>query len=344
MGFENRDYTRDGSYTRIAGGEAFLEDSPVCKWLIIATVAVFLLQIFWTRPAKISDSFGQGYSLGNEQVEANFPPELLGVLPKVSVIQEWLQLDSAKVVYRGQIWRLLTSAFCHDRFGVWHLAINLCLLFYFGRTIESLYGSKEFLLFYLLAAIVASLTFVGLQFATGDRAPAIGASGAVMAIMCVYTMWYPRDTINVMFYIPIEMRFVLLLYVAYDLHPILLQLSGAQMFTGVAHSAHLGGLLFGYLYWRNSWQLARYWNPVEKRITSNRSMASNPSRGGGVSGEEAGAAWSNSSSTPARKNVDDRLEQEVDDILRKISESGEDGLTPRERKLLQQASQRYRDR
>lgn len=150
MGFENRDYTRDGSYTRIAGGEAFLEDSPVCKWLIIATVTVLLLQIFWTRPSNVRDLLAQGHSVGIEQSDVVLPPGLLMGLPKVSVVEEWFQLDTAKVVYGGQIWRLMTSAFCHDRFGVWQIAINLCLLFFFGRTIESLYGSKEFLLFYLL--------------------------------------------------------------------------------------------------------------------------------------------------------------------------------------------------
>ncbi len=168
-----------------------------------------------------------------------------------------------------------------------------------------------------------------------------------MAIMCVYTMWYPRDTINMMFYIPIEMRFLLLLYIAYDLHPVLLQLSGAQMFTGVAHSAHLGGLLFGYLYWRNGWQLTKIWNRVENRFASKGARKKRAALHGSIDSKiDVGgeSAYLNPSSTTARKKIDDRLEQELDDVLKKISEVGEAGLSTRERNLLHQASQRYRDR
>ena len=98
------------------------------------------------------------------------------------------------MVYQGQVWRLLTHAFCHDRYGVFHILFNMLFLYWFGCTLESMYGSREFLLFYLAAAVFAGLAFVGLDLYTGSRIPGIGASGAVMAVTMLYAMHFPRDT------------------------------------------------------------------------------------------------------------------------------------------------------
>src|SRR5262249_36864532 len=114
-----------------------------------------------------------------------YPPQ------KVPVFQEWLQLDTKKVVYEGQVWRLLTHAFCHERYFIFHILFNMLCLYWFGCTLEMLYGSREFLLFYLTAAVVAALAFVGMDLYTGSTSPGIGASGAVMAVMMLYTMHFP---------------------------------------------------------------------------------------------------------------------------------------------------------
>src|SRR5262249_37237068 len=122
---------------------------------------------------------------------------LLHPTERVSVVQDWFELDTRKVVYKGQVWRLLTHAFCHNRHEVWHIFFNMLFLYWFGCTIESMYGSREFLLFYLTAALIAALAFVGLDLWTGATAPGIGASGAVMAVTMLYAMHFPRETIYV---------------------------------------------------------------------------------------------------------------------------------------------------
>lgn len=307
MGFADRDYNREDE-----NREGFMADTPTCKKIIIATVVVFLLQIFFTRP-----STEQGFA------------------PEISVVQDWLELDTAKVM-SGQVWRLFTTALLHDRNNVTHILFNMLLFYWFGRSLESQYGSREFMLFYVVAAVLASVAFVGIQLATGDRVPGIGASGAVMGVVCLFTMWNPGYTIRMYFLFPIQIRFLLAIYVIYDLHPLLLQLSGSAPNTGVAHAAHLGGLAFGYLYWRYGWELEPTYNRVESQFKSSK-------KGRRIITTSRGNRQQKQVS-PARQSAKNKLDQKVDAILAKISIEGEQSLSDSERKILEDASKQYRKR
>ena len=139
MGLENRDYYREHG-----GGSGWGMESipPVCKYLIIANVVVFLLQIFITREPTMEDmraywdeSVGQIEEIPEEAEEQLKQLQQLGVYPRESVVEEWLELDTEKVVRQAQIWRLLTHAFCHDRFGIWHILFNMLFLYWFGKTL-----------------------------------------------------------------------------------------------------------------------------------------------------------------------------------------------------------------
>jgi membrane associated rhomboid family serine protease len=329
MGIEGRDYYRDSSrYTETLTGWGWDAIPPVCKWLLIINVVVFLLQIFVTRsarPADLQALLRQYTEQDVELPEGDLPS--LSFLPRISVVQEWLQLETRKVLH-GQVWRLLTSAFCHDRTAIWHLLFNMLFLYWFGLTLESMYGSREFLLFYLSAAIVASLAYVGLDLLTGESLPAIGASGAVMAVTMLYAIHYPRSVIYIMFVIPVEVRWLVVLYVIFDLHPVLLALAGDHMVTGIAHAAHLGGLAFGFLYWRFDLRLA----PLMDRLRMPRwNRLFGPRREFQVF-------------RPTRDDVEDDVDAQVDDILRKIRDQGEASLSRREQEILISASRRYQNR
>ncbi len=153
MGIYNRDYYRD---SRPPSGEWGISGlTPIVKYLLVANVAVFLLQIFVTREERVSplESLRRyDPELHKLWQEAEQDPKLKEALKKrypdmdwepsdprlealmmerkqVSLVQEWLELDTQKVVYQGQVWRLLTCAFCHDRFGIWHIFVNMFLLF-----------------------------------------------------------------------------------------------------------------------------------------------------------------------------------------------------------------------
>jgi hypothetical protein len=212
---------------------------------------------------------------------------------------------------------------------VFHLLINMLFFYWFGATLEAMYGSREFLLFYLSAAITASLAFIGLDLATSGSAPMIGASGAVMAVTMLFAIHYPRHVIYVMLIIPIEVRFLVLLYVIFDLHPVLLALAGDRQVSGVAHAAHLGGLAFGFLYWRFGWRLEtlveRVRMPHWDRVVGSRRHVRlhKPS---------------------AMDDAGDDVDEQLDLVLQKIHDQGEDSLSAAERQVLLTASRRYRDR
>ena len=204
--------------------------------------------------------------------------------------------------------------------------MNMLFLYWAGEALESSYGSREFLLLYLAAAVVASLTYLGLDLLTLGTGPMIGASGAVMAVLMLFAIHYPRHTIRVFFFFPLEMRWLILLYVAYDLHPVLSALGGRDISTGVAHAAHLGGFAFGFAYWKFNWRLEPLWDRATRRIPH----LSRPA----------------SQSLPEFEplNAPDPLDEEVDDLLRKIHEHGEASLTDDERNVLKVAAEQYKKR
>lgn len=305
---------------------------PVCKFIIIANIVVFVLQIFFTRSMR-DDEIDTFYPWVEETL-ADEPPErriayreMIRAEQKISVVHEWCQLETKKVL-RGQVWRVLTCAFCHDRNGVWHILFNMLFLYWFGVTLEAMYGSREFLWFYLTAAIISSLAYIGLDLVTGRNVPAIGASGAVMAVTMLYAIFYPRHIIYVFFVIPLQVRWLVLIYVVYDLHPVLLALSGDQQSTGVAHSAHLGGLAFGYLYWKFNLRLSRWFGGIslprfDRTVGSRRGIKIH---------------------RPSVDDDRDALDERVDAILRKMQKEGEESLTSEEREVLMTASRRYKNR
>jgi membrane associated rhomboid family serine protease len=325
----------------------------VVKYLIWANIGVFLLQIFIVREERITPlemirEFHPGLDKLLKEKEAEGPeavealkeeyPELKEMLSqqrlqalmfptrRVSLVQEWFELDTNKVVYGGQVWRILTHAFCHDRNGIFHLLFNMLCLYWFGSAIEARYGRREFLRFYLAGAVTAAAAYMALDVYSGTSRPAIGASGAVMAVMMLYTLHYPYQTIFLFWVLPVEMRWVMAGYVIWDLHPILIQLSGDQVFDGIAHAAHLGGALFGFLYWHYHWQLdgllGRLGMPTLPRISRRRRPRLR---------------------VVAPPPEPDEMSR-VDELLQKIHELGQESLTEDERAILNEASARIRNR
>lgn len=339
MGYESRDYFRDESYSRRHYSGGFMDNAPMCKRILIVTIVVYLIQIFITRPVTIEDVKNRLGQIPETQVE-EIPEELLAEIAAqiktISIADEWLELDTNKVIQQGQVWRLLTSAFCHGHPGIFHILINMLMLFWFGGAIENRYGSKEFLIFYLLAAVISSLVYIGVQLLTGERFPAIGASGAVMAVICVFTMLHPNHVVYLMLIVPIQMRFLLLLYVVYDLHPIILKLSGAEIRTGIAHAAHLGGLIFGFLYWKLNWRLSSIWDKVANRFGNGSRSQKVKSANFKIHRDPEDTGQTQT------RHREPGFDKELDDVLARISRVGEENLTDHEREILARASKRYR--
>ena len=154
------------------------------------------------------------------------------------------------VLYRP--WTFVTYMFLHGGFA--HLFFNMYALYIFGSVLERVWGTKKFLFYYFATGIGAGLIHIGIQVLTNDAAPTIGASGAIFGLLLGYAMLYP-DSIMGLIFPPVTMKakWFVLIYAGIEL---LLGVSGAQ--SGVAHFAHLGGLVVGLVlmfYWKKSGKL-----------------------------------------------------------------------------------------
>ncbi|HEX3315043.1 MAG TPA: rhomboid family intramembrane serine protease [Gemmataceae bacterium] len=363
MGIQDRDYTRSRSYIG-SGWSGFSDITPVVKWLVIANAVVFFAQIlsFHNVPptaeqvelAKIQAQIARRFRLDREAPipaeELRRMEELQEIVDKqeqrpgrFSYVQEWFALDVDKVLH-GQVWRLVTHAFCHDTSTPWHILFNMIGLWWFGPALESMRGSREFLLFYFGSLLAGAFALVGLDLITGVRGSAIGASAAVMGVFTLYTYHFPRSIIYIFWVIPLEMRYALLLATIYDLHPVLLQLTGQSFSDGVAHVAHLGGMAFAFLYGVRGWHLSTLAEPISGLVASwsaqrPRRRSHRNLRVFDPDAEPAGPRLMQPDEPD--EPDDDRLRDELDEVLRKMHEVGRAGLTPAELAILDQASARF---
>ena len=149
-------------------------------------------------------------------------------------------------------WQLVTYMFMHGGFG--HLFFNMYTLYIFGSVLERVWGTKKFLLFYFVTGIGAALVHILVQYLTGSFALTVGASGAIYGILMGYAMLYPDSVLTLLFPpISLKAKWFVLIFAGIEL---LLGVTGTQ--AGVAHFAHLGGLIFGLLlmlYWKKKHRL-----------------------------------------------------------------------------------------
>ena len=149
--------------------------------------------------------------------------------------------------YNFHSYQFVSYMFLHGGFS--HLFFNMFALWMFGRTLEYEIGSKRFLIYYMVCGIGAALIQVGLATILGEQMILLGASGAVMGLLLAFGLMHPNNMVLV-FPIPFPIKakwFV----VGYAVLEIALGWSGAN--TGVAHFAHVGGMLWGLvllLWWR----------------------------------------------------------------------------------------------
>ena len=143
-------------------------------------------------------------------------------------------------------WQVVTYAFLHGSFG--HLFFNMLGLWMFGSELERVWGDKRFLQFYAASVLAAALTQLLVNAMLGSMAPTIGASGGLFGLLLAFAMIFPNRIILLFFVIPMKAKYLVLLFGIIELYQ-----GAAVLNTGVAHFAHLGGMLGGLLmmrYWR----------------------------------------------------------------------------------------------
>jgi membrane associated rhomboid family serine protease len=224
-------------------------------------------------------------------------------------------------------WTFVSYMFVHA--GLLHLLGNMLMLFVFGTAVESRMGSRNFLLYYLfcgVGAAVFSLLLAGLM----PIGPFVGASGAVLGVAVAFAMFWP-DAELIVFPIPVPIKARTLV-----IGLVVLDVVGSRLWPGdgIAHMAHVGGALFGYLFFRAQLLSRRSAAPPARtveRVVMVQSGSAEPERRTPV--------------TPMRprRGIDsDPVAAEVDRVLDKISEKGISSLTPAERKFLDEVAKQKR--
>lgn len=144
---------------------------------------------------------------------------------------------------RFDLWQLVSYMFLHASLG--HIFFNLFALWMFGQAIENFWGTERFVMYYFLTGIGAALLHMLIG---GGGAPTLGASGAVYGILLAFGMMFPeRPIILLIPPIPIKAKYFVAIFGAIEL------ISGlTRANSGVAHFAHLGGMLVGFI-------LIKYW-------------------------------------------------------------------------------------
>lgn len=198
---------------------------PVTRVLLIANIAVFLVQGFAGDPLIIWFAlwpFGAPAYTGPDA-----PP---GFLP----------------------WQIVTYSFLHG--NSLHLLVNMLGLFMFGSEVERVLGYRRFFTYYLVSVLSAAIAQLAMSaLSAGPPYPTVGASGGVFGLLLAYGMFFPHRMVMLIFPpIPMPARVFVIVYAVIELY---LGVTGTQ--AGVAHFAHLGGMLGGFVMLRR-WRRRRY--------------------------------------------------------------------------------------
>jgi membrane associated rhomboid family serine protease len=237
--------------------------TPAIQWLIIANVAVYILEnfllVFWGKGAY-----------GWFQMHFGLVPS--GVIPGL------------------RIWQPFTYLFLHDPSSIWHILTNMFMLWMFGRELELVWGRNRFLQYYFLTGVGAGLINVVVRAVpvlwgkAPYDIPTIGASGAIFGVLIACAIMFPDRQVY-LFPIPIKltMRWLVIIMTA-------LEFLGTFGLGGddISHVCHLGGMLVGYLYLRrgsllysvrnqmSDWKLER--NKRRFQVYMNKNKQEPPSR------------------------------------------------------------------
>lgn len=216
--------------------------------------------------------------------------------------------------FNFRIWQFVTYMFLHG--GFFHILINMYVLWMFGTEVERMWGSKVFYKYYFITGIGAGLFHAVIM--PHSIVPTVGASGAIMGLLTAYAVLFPNRelTLLLFFILPVRMRAktLVLLFAGFSL------LSGAiGTSDGVAHFAHLGGMIVGYIY------MKRY-NSIKTIVSKFRD-------------------WKRKRDMRVhQKKTEDmnKMRKMVDTILDKANTVGMENLTKEEKRFLKYASDKLK--
>jgi len=253
--------------------------TPAVKWLLITNISVYLVNIL---------------VFGSATGRMTFLQALLTVNPS-----SWLRI--------AQLWRLITYQFVHWDF--WHIFLNMLALFFFGPALERHWGSRKFLIFYLLCGVAGGL-FYTLLAVVGFLAagPMAGASGAVFGVLIACAILFPHFIV-LFFFFPMPIRVAAVIWIGLSVLTVLSKGANAG-----GEAAHLAGIAAGAFYvlsesWRTRLKLKFKANRWQRHLDTER-----------------------------------KVRLEVDRILKKVHDSGLQSLTTAEKRTLKRATRLEQER
>jgi membrane associated rhomboid family serine protease len=231
----------------------------------------------------------------------------------------WLAISSEPTTVLTRPWTLLTYAFFH--YGFLHLFFNMMVLNFSSRLFLTFFTQKQYLGLYILSAIFSALCFVLSFYFLHQTSSMVGASATIMALLVATTTYQPLMEIRLLLIGNVKLWHITAVLLLLDLLQI-------QMNNTGGHIAHLSGAFFGYIYIKllqNGTDLSRIVDSIlnlfsKKQSTPFRKVHVNPKK-------------------PAAKReskivIKDKTQQQLDEILDKISQSGYDSLTAEEKEFL----------
>ncbi len=231
---------------------------------------------------------------------------LLQTLSGNSLIS-WFGLHPDQIFKKFYLWQFVTYMFLHGDFV--HILLNMFILWMIGCEVERYWGHKEFLKYYFICGIGAG--FFHLIFNTSSTIPVVGASGAIYGILIAFAMLFPeRLVILFPFPIPLKAKYLAFIFVILEL------IFGFGRQSGVAHFAHLGGMIVGFVFLKFGWKISLFGNDFIKKKKGDFALQRSIRKTQHIL----------------------KLREEVDSILDKINEVGLENLTEKEKRLLKEAS------
>ena len=278
MGLYDREYTQADFESGPGNAPHVRLSMPkitsVVKWLLIINVAVFL-------------------------------PTFL-IPPLKSFVFRWFSVYPATLGTSLQLWRLVTYQFLHSTAGFGHIFWNMFWLYIFGTMLEPVWGSRKFLIFYLVCGIAGGILYPLLALVGWlDIGPLVGASGAILGVLVAVAILFPTSKLLFFGLFPIRVRIVAIVFLVFA---VLTLLRPYQVGNAGGEAAHLGGMIAGAVYvfsqsWRDRFSLKMRSGAWQKKMDAERN-----------------------------------LQVEVDRILEKDHNQGIHSLTSKEKKILRQAT------
>lgn len=255
--------------------------SRAVKFLLAANILVFLFQVLFNQTGAFVKIFG------------------------LTPLQVWTH---------GMVWQLATYLFLHG--DLLHLLLNSIALFFFGTDVEREMGTRNFCLLYFFSGIGAGLCSVAVE--PFSQVPTVGASGAVFGLLVAYSVLFPHRVVTLLlfFVLPLQIR-ARNLAIFFGLTELLFLANERLGGSGIARMAHLGGLLFGYLYMRYEIYIIDFVSYCE--------------------------TWILRREGDSEEGIDKEayMSRRINPILDKISKQGMGSLTRKERRILERAKKKY---